>query len=190
MKKDQSYSNDSIIYKKQCSILNMTAVPYLGVYSQNYTFMHPTSVLQSTLNSDHLHSLPEKMRESIGELQKSVSLQKPDFFTVHLDGSFLHDKYIKTHSDEFLRINLVLHPYIFQDLNQINQSKDHKINIIPSLYRTDKDDPIYASSGDVSIIYYILINILLIYFIFLLILSTFNIQIHSINITNLTFNRK
>ena len=150
MKKDQSYSNDSIIYKKQCSILNMTAVPYLGVYSQNYTFMHPTSVLQSTLNSDHLHSLPEKMRESIGELQKSVSLQKPDFFTVHLDGSFLHDKYIKTHSDEFLRINLVLHPYIFQDLNQINQSKDHmKWNYLPLL-------DLYAFSIILHVIFYLL----------------------------------
>jgi len=147
MKKELSSKNESLIYNKQCSILNMTAIPYLGIYSQNYTFMHPNFVLHKPDIKDSVQFFPEKMRAAINELQTTIDMQNVDYFVSHIDGTYLYEKYIKSHSDQLLRINLVLHPYIFQDLT--NLTKDHKINIMPTLYRSDKDDPIYNSSGDV-----------------------------------------
>ncbi len=146
MKKDSS-SESNIIYNQQCSILNMAAVPYIGVYSQHYTFMHPVSVIRKNSIKDNTSNFPEKMREAISELQNHINMQSQEYFIIHLDGTYLHDKYIKTHHDQLLRLNLVFHPYIYSDMVQIK--KDYKTSLIPSIFRAEKDDPIYLSNSEV-----------------------------------------
>ena len=112
------------------SLLNMIAVPYLGVYSNSYTFMIPINVLKKTqIKKNSFECFPKNLKKHLTEFNSDIEF---DHFMITLDGSYLISQHTNT---EFLRMNFVPHPYIFHDINNLEQ--DHHTYIFSCLYSED-----------------------------------------------------
>jgi hypothetical protein len=119
-------------YQKENHLLNMIAVPYLGVYSQNYTFLMPCNILHSNKISEKIYNnFPENLKSNYFEINNKYSLDI-DYFLITLDGSYLCSKYSNNNPNGVLRLNYVPHPYIFYNVNSLE--KDHVTNIYSCLY--------------------------------------------------------
>jgi hypothetical protein len=117
------------------SLMNMIAVPYLGVYSNTYTFMIPINVLKKNqIAKNSLELFPENLKKHLADLKSEIEF---DHFMITLDGSYLISQHNKT---DFLRMNFVPHPYIFHDIK--NLEKDHHTYIFSCLY---SEDPFHDS---------------------------------------------
>lgn len=128
---NQPSPSSKILYQKENSLLNMVAVPYFGVYSNNYTFCMPCNVLHSEQISNEIFSqFPENLQKHFIEFQKNYNVDL-DYFLVTLDATFMCGKYAQSESG-FLRVNFVPHPYIFYDVSSLNQ--DHKTNIFTAIF--------------------------------------------------------
>lgn len=128
---------DTLIYKKENVLLNMIAIPYFGVYSPNYTFMVPVNVQHGDkITQSQFDRFPSPLQGTLSEFNKQYNVPI-DFFLITFDGSFLYSKYIDSHMNDLLRLNVVHHPYIFYDVK--NLDRDHSTFVFTSLFKAPKD---------------------------------------------------
>jgi hypothetical protein len=115
-------------FNKECSILQMLSIPYLGVYSDDYTFMSPTLNIK-------LQTPPKNLPKTIKNKLKKLPLNlEPSFFHITLDGSNLYKNYNqRIINDKFARINVIPHPYIFYNVNLI-KGREHVTHVYASIY--------------------------------------------------------
>jgi hypothetical protein len=142
MKKKEN--NSSIQYTKENTLLNMIAIPYIGIYSPNYTFMIPVNVLYSnSINETIFKTFPQNLQKHFLEFQEV----EMDYFLITLDGSYLYSKYAQINNQNgYLRLNFVPHPYIFYDVKDIN--KDHVTNIYSCIYSLPQHLNYLKDSGE------------------------------------------
>ena len=131
MKKENFNNNNNIsfnYYNKECSLLQMLSIPYLGVYSDDYTFMSPTLNIK-------LQTPPKNLPKTIKNKLKKLPLNlEPSFFHITLDGSNLYKNYNqRIINDKFARINVIPHPYIFYNVNLI-KGGEHVTHVYASIY--------------------------------------------------------
>jgi hypothetical protein len=132
---DMQSEKIEIQYSRVNSLMNMIAVPYLGVYSPNYTFMMPINVLhKKQISNGSFELFPDTLKRHLADLNKGIEL---DHFMITLDGNYLYSKH---NNIDFLRMNLVPHPYIFYDITDLG--KDHYTYVFSCLY---SEDPFHAS---------------------------------------------
>ena len=142
----------SFIYSKECSLLAMDSTPYIGVYSDNYSFVNQRKsffIDQSTFYKKQIRqTLPEKLIYAIEDLDnRNIPVE---YMLSNYDGTFFYDKFIKSHSNQMLRVNIVCHPYIFFDLT--NLKKDHFTFAYICVYKSNLNDSINDSMEEVYII--------------------------------------
>ena len=102
----------------------MFSIPYFGVYANDYTFFTPVNILKKLNPSNQIiKTFPELLKETIQEFRIKFNVDS-DFFQITLDGSFIFDKFKQTNFNHYLRVNTVLHPYIFYDLEKLH--RDHR----------------------------------------------------------------
>jgi hypothetical protein len=132
-------------YKKECELLNMSAVPTFGVYSPDYTFFVPVNILHTSHIDEHLcDTFPRPLQNSFLNFIQSYNVPT-DYFLMCLDGSLVYSKYYYSNTDN-IRINAVLHPYIFENVKSL--SKDHQTVAFTSLYKNDYFDNIIDTYED------------------------------------------
>ena len=117
-----SINNQNI---KQCSLLNMPAIPTFGIYDRNeYLLMDSFHILKSQrMMPDNLPPLLFKNIKLLFQKNKKII---PEFYHITLDANRLYsnsnERIIETN---VARINLVAHPYIFSNHNISQTSKTH-----------------------------------------------------------------
>jgi hypothetical protein len=113
----------------------MKAIPYFGIYSPNYTFFIPIHVLHSQSISETLfNTFPYQLKTHLMEFNEKYKVPL-DYFLITFDGTFLWSKYHQFFKDQDLRVNTVLHPYIFNDLRELN--RDHTTIAYSCIYTND-----------------------------------------------------
>lgn len=127
---------NSQILKQQCQLINLITSPYFGIYSTNYEFFIPTLVIsKNEINSTIYEELPNSIKSIYNKFNK-VQI---DYMILDVDNSFIfnHNKIIGNTLDT-LRVNVVIHPYLFYDLKFLN--KDHKSEVLNAIYKESKYD--------------------------------------------------
>ena len=122
-------------YNETCEILQMLSIPYLGVYSDDYTFMNPLLVLNST-------TIPENLENSLNK--KIYNLDKNNleasYFHITMEGSNLYKNYNqRIINDKYSRINIIPHPYIFYNVN-LKKGHEHFTHIYAAIYTKNKNN--------------------------------------------------
>ena len=112
---------------KQCSLLNMSAIPTFGIYDRNeYLLMEPFHIIKSQRMMPD--NLPPSLFQNIKILFQKYKKIIPEFYHITLDANRLYsnsnERIIETN---MIRINLVAHPYIFCN-NNITQTSITHIN--------------------------------------------------------------
>lgn len=132
------------LYSNECLLLNMTAVPYIGIYDFNYHLMLPQSILYKNTFESNFNFFPQNLQKNLLSLK---NLKIPfEFIMTNIDGSPIYSKFQDTHSKHLIRLNLVLHPYIFYNLTEL--TKDHKTHVNVSAYRKSPLDQFYPVQED------------------------------------------
>lgn len=119
-------------YTRENTLLNMVAVPYFGVYSENYTFYHPIKTFFTEKVTQEMYdSFPEIMRRNISQILNNHNIPL-EYLHVTIDGSAVSSKYTNNTQNGFLRLNFIPHPYIFSDVTNLN--KNHETNIFSGIF--------------------------------------------------------
>ena len=110
---------------KQCSLLNMSAIPTFGIYDRNdYLLMEPFHIIKSQRMMPD--NLPPSLFQNIKILFQKYKKIIPEFYHITLDANRLYsssnERIIETN---MIRINLVAHPYIFCNSNITQTSITH-----------------------------------------------------------------
>ena len=110
---------------KQCSLLNMPAIPTFGIYDRNeYLLMEPIHIIKSQKMMPD--NLPPSLFQNIKTLFQKYRQIIPEFYHITLNANNLYinsnERIIETN---LIRINLVAHPYIFSNPNFTQTSKTH-----------------------------------------------------------------
>jgi len=118
-----SLFNDNNI--KQCTLLNMPAIPTFGIYDRNeYLLMEPIHIIKSQRMMPD--NLPPTLFQNVKVLFQKYKQIIPEFYHITLNANNLYinsnERLIETN---FTRINLVAHPYIFSNPNFSQTSKTH-----------------------------------------------------------------
>ncbi len=131
-KKKLKFTNHD--FSKVNNLLGMFTVPYLGVYGQDYTFFTPIKIFQEENPSSNLiNSFPDTLKKNITQFRKNYNVET-DYFDITIDGSFILNKFYKTNISHFLRVNTVLHPYIFYNIENVT-NREHKTLCFCALFR-------------------------------------------------------
>lgn len=118
-------------YDLECKVINMRAIPYFGVYSPDYTFMDPINIIhKSKINEELRSTFPNKLNYCLNQYIHNYKTPI-EYFHITYDASYMCHKY----NNDILRINAVLHPYIFQNVKDYN---NHKTIAFISIYRKNE----------------------------------------------------
>jgi hypothetical protein len=109
----------------QCLLLNMPAIPTFGIYDRfEYLLMQPIHIIKSQKMMPD--NLPPFIFQQIKVLSQKYKQIIPEFYHVTLNANNI---YINSNEriieSNYTRINLVAHPYIFNNPNISQTSKTH-----------------------------------------------------------------
>lgn len=125
-------------YSKMNNFLQMYSIPYLGVYALDYIFFTPNKIFYVKNPSAKLiTSLPNALYENIIGFRNRFKVDT-DYFNITMDGNFILEKYKQSNIFHFLRVNAILHPYIFYDIEKLNPRQEHKTLCFCALFTDDK----------------------------------------------------
>lgn len=133
MEKNQ-ITNKNYDYSKMNNMLGMLTMPYLGIYGQDYTFFSPIKCFYTkNPNNSLINSLPGKLQENIKNFRKNFNVET-DYFDITLDGSFILYKFHRSNITHHLRVNTVLHPYLFYNIDNLTINREHKTSCFCALF--------------------------------------------------------
>jgi len=131
-------TNQNYDYSNMNNMLGMLTMPYLGIYGQDYTFFSPIKCFYNKNPNIYLvNSFPEKLQENLRNFRKNFNVEI-DYFDITLDGSFIFYKFHKTNITHHLRVNTVLHPYLFYNIDNLTFNREHKTSCFCALF-TDQN---------------------------------------------------
>ena len=126
------------IFNKKCELLQLLACPYIGIYNSQYEFMMPIEVLRKEYdsNSSLLNNFPTFIQNEVAKsLKNSVNLDVEEML-INLDSTDIHNKLIKNGDKNYMkRINMVVHPYIFDNLKYLD--RDHDTKVLNAIFTND-----------------------------------------------------
>ena len=110
---------------KQNPLLNIPSIPTFGIYdTNNYILMEPIHIIKSQRMMPD--NLPPTIFKNIKLLFQKYKQIIPEFYHITLDANNIYinsnERKIETN---YARINLVAHPYIFNNQNFSQTSKTH-----------------------------------------------------------------
>jgi len=121
-------------YSKMNNMLGMFTTPYLGVYGHEYSFFTPIKTFhKQNPSGSFLETLPEKLQKNLIDFRNRFSVET-DYFDIALDASFILNKFHKTNITHHLRVNCVLHPYLFYNVGSLASKSEHKTFVFCALF--------------------------------------------------------
>ena len=150
---DKKKDEKSLIFTKECTLLGMNSIPYIGVYSYSYKFINHKITFHLPKNPISIKEIretfPQKLVNALEDISKrNITIE---YMLSTYDGTIFYDEFIKTHSNQMLRINIVCHPYIFYDLK--NLKRDHNTYAYITLFKHHPNDQVYETNEEVNSIY-------------------------------------
>ena len=147
---DKQKNEKLLMYSKECTLLGMLSIPYIGVYSYSYKFInHKISfhLPQNPISKKEIReTFPQRLVNTLEDLsKKNIPIE---YLLSTYDGTFFYEEFVKSHSNQMLRINIVCHPYIFYDLK--NLKRDHNTYAYICIFKNHFNDPIYETNEDVK----------------------------------------
>lgn len=126
-------STNSFLYNKTSKLLHLYSCPYLGIYDNQYEFLVPISIYHKENSTHDFKSLlPNTIIQEIENEKVPI-----ESMVININSSDLIQKERNNqNNEEYKRMNLVLHSYIFHEINNIQTLfiKDQETTVINAMF--------------------------------------------------------